>query len=100
MIGVITVTKPPQPLPGMSVFCVLSFAMLEHCFEFFFKRSRRTFPLSATFRYSVGLPDKITNVPVMTTARNGSPLIVWQSVQLQIVVLSGSASASNVTWPQ
>jgi hypothetical protein len=25
----------------MSVFCVLSFAMLEHCFEFFFKRSRR-----------------------------------------------------------
>ena len=32
----ITVTKPPQPLPGMTVFCVLSFAMLEHCFEFFF----------------------------------------------------------------
>jgi hypothetical protein len=31
------------------------------------------------------------------TARNGAPLIVWQSVQLQIVVVSGSASASNVT---
>src|SRR4029450_11672090 len=60
------------------------------------------FPLSAVFRYSVGLPDKSTNVPgrVMTTARNGAPLIVWQSVQLQMVVVSGSASASNVTYPQ
>jgi len=28
---------------------------------------------------------------------NGAPLIVWQSVQLQMVVISGSASASNLT---
>src|SRR5260370_39136897 len=60
------------------------------------------FPLSAVFRYSFGLPDKTTNMPgkVLMTARNGAPLIVWQSVQLQIVVVSGSASASIVTYPQ
>src|SRR5215469_2052899 len=51
------------------------------------------------FRYSVSLPDRSANVPgrVMMTARNGAPLMTWQSVQLQIVVVSGSASASNVT---
>src|SRR5262245_37418567 len=36
----------------------------------------------------------------MITARNGAPLIVWQSVQLQTVTVSGSASASKVTYPQ
>jgi hypothetical protein len=29
------------------------------------------------------------------TARSGAPLIVWQSVQLQTIVVSGSASASG-----
>jgi hypothetical protein len=39
-------------------------------------------------------------MPVMgylNSARNGAPLSVWQSVQLQMVVVSESASASNVT---
>ena len=54
----------------------------------------RTTPLSDVLRYSVGLPDRSTNVPgrVLMIARSGAPLIVWQSVQLQSVVVSGSAS--------
>src|SRR5258708_32455206 len=36
-------TKYPQPLAGTSISCALTFlvVLLEHCFEFFFERSRR-----------------------------------------------------------
>src|SRR5258708_23754809 len=35
--------KYPQPLAGTSISCALTFLvfLLEHCFEFFFERSRR-----------------------------------------------------------
>src|SRR6266702_1065275 len=35
--------KYPQPLAGTSISCALTFldVLLEHCFEFFFERSRR-----------------------------------------------------------
>jgi hypothetical protein len=56
----------------------------------------RLVPLSAVFRYIFNSPDRSLNEPCRegTTLRNAEPDRVWQSVQWQIPVISGSASAS------
>ena len=54
--------------------------------------------LDVYFRFAREQPEASSRVKVCT--RNAEPENVWQSVQLQSRVLSGSISASKVMYPQ
>ena len=60
------------------------------------ERCCRFVPLSAVLTYIFGSPERSLKEPcrVGTTLRNAEPDKVWQSVQWQMPVISGSASAS------
>jgi len=85
-------------LPTWHQFISLAKRSDAHVVGFWLIASRRRIDRRSAVRAESLHTDVSTigGLSMMMTARNGAPLMIWQSVQLQMVVVSGSASASNV----